>query len=619
VAYEVTPSVTTIDDGRTEAVEADRLFGGLLPGRNERGDVDAALEQADVRVDVAVRMAANHHNPMEAPSTVAAWDSGRLTIHESTMGVRATQLTVAHLLGLPLSHVRVIAPFVGGSFGMKAMVWPSVTLTAMAARAVRRPVKLMLARPQMFTSNGHREEQEQRISLGARRDGRLTAIDHEKLSVASRFDDWAEPATGVSSQLYGVESFRGVHRIIRGNTMTPTFTRGPGEALGVAMLEIAMDELAYELGIDPVELRLRNHTAVDPRGNPWSSDGLPECLRLGAERFGWPGRDPEPRRTKDGSWLIGTGMAAAGYPVAFFMPEQRARARIHADGSAVVQTATQEFGTGVLTMATQVAADALGVELADMEFQAGDSDLPNSTAAVGSAGSAMVGSAVHAAGIALRRQLIGMAIGDEHSPLHAASAESVEVAAGRMTSSERPDASDTYGELLARNHLADTEAMGSWRPPPLDTPHGLLTFGAQFAEVAVDPELGLVRVRRLLGAFAPGRVLNPLLARSQLMGGMLWGLGQALLEGNHMDGRHGRWAAGNLAEYVVPVNADAPDVTIEFVDVRDDVVGPLGAKGVGEIGQVGTAAAIANAVFHATGRRIRQLPMAPELVMDPVH
>jgi xanthine dehydrogenase YagR molybdenum-binding subunit len=230
----------------------------------------------------------------------------------------------------------------------------------------------------------------------------------------------------------------------------------------------------------------------------------------------------------------------------------------------------------------------------------------------------MVSSAVHAAGVALRRQLVGMAIGDEQSPLHGVSAGSVAVAAGRMTSSERPDASETYGELLARNHLADAEASGSWRPPPLDTPHGLLTFGAQFAEVAVDPELGLVRVRRLLGAFAPGRVLNPLLARSQLMGGMLWGLGQALLEGNHMDARSGRWAAGNLAEYLVPVNADAPDVTIEFVAVHDDVVGPLGAKGVGEIGQVGTAAAIANAVFHATGRRIRELPMAPELVMDPV-
>ena len=418
IDYERAPALTTIDEGREHAYEAERLFGGLMPGRNERGDVDTALEQADVRVEVALRMAANHHNPMEAPSTVAAWEDGRLTIHESTMGVRATQLTVAHLLGLPLSHIRVLAPFVGGSFGMKAMVWPSVTLTAMAAREVGRPVKLMLTRPQMFTSNGHREEQEQRIVLGATRDGRLTAIDHEKLSITSPFDDWAEPATGVSSQLYGVDNFRGVHRLIRGNTMTPTFTRGPGEALGVSMLEIAMDELAYELGIDPVELRLRNHTPVDPRGNAWSSDGLPECLRLGAERFGWAGRDPRPRSTRAGDWLIGTGMAAAGYPMAFFMPEQRARARIHADGSAVVQTATQEFGTGVLTMATQVAADALGVELDAMEFQAGDSDLPNSSAAVGSMGATMVSAAVHAAGTALRRQLVELAIGDEASPLH---------------------------------------------------------------------------------------------------------------------------------------------------------------------------------------------------------
>ena len=228
------------------------------------------------------------------------------------MGVRATQLTVAHLLGLPLSHVRVIAPFVGGSFGMKAMVWPSVTLTAMAARHVGRPVKLMLTRPQMFTSNGHREEQEQRIALGATRDGRLTAIEHEKLSITSPFDDWAEPATGVSSQLYACRNFRGVHRLVRGNTMTPTFTRGPGESLGVSMLEIAMDELAYELGIDPVELRLRNHTPVDARGNAWSSDGLPECLRRGAEVFGWSQREPTPRATRDGDWLIGTGMAAVG-------------------------------------------------------------------------------------------------------------------------------------------------------------------------------------------------------------------------------------------------------------------------------------------------------------------
>jgi xanthine dehydrogenase YagR molybdenum-binding subunit len=618
VAYETSPSVTTIDQGRDQAYDAERLFGGLMPARNERGDVEAALARAEHRVEATSRMAANHHNPLEAPSTVAVWEGDRLTLHESTQGIRATQQTVAQLLGLPIAHVRVMTQFVGGGFGAKAMVWPHVTLTAMAARHVRRPVKLMLTRPEMFTSNGHREEQEQRIALGAGPDGRLTAIRHEKLSITSPFDDWAEPATGVSSQLYGCANYLGLHRLVKGNTMTPTFTRGPGEALGVFTLETAMDELAGLLRIDPVELRVRNHTPVDPAGHPWSSDGLVECLRLGAERFGWSDRDPTPRTTREGDWLIGTGMASAAYPVAFFMPPQRARARILADGSATVQTSTQEFGTGVLTMASQVAADALGVAFGDVDFQAGDSDLPNSTAAVGSAGAGMVGSAVHAAGTALREQLVALAVDDQQSPLHGVAPASVTVAEGRLASAERPGATDTYAGLLARNHLSDAEAVGTWRPPPLDTPHGLLTFGAQFAEVAVDPELGLVRVRRLGGVFAPGRVLNPLLARSQLMGGMLWGMGQALLEGNRMDPRTGRWAATNLAEYLVPVNADAPDVRVDFVDVRDDVVGPLGAKGVGEIGQVGVAAAIANAVCHATGRRIRALPMSPELVMDPV-
>jgi xanthine dehydrogenase YagR molybdenum-binding subunit len=254
---------------------------------------------------------------------------------------------------------------------------------------------------------------------------------------------------------------------------------------------------------------------------------------------------------------------------------------------------------------------------ADVQFEAGDTDLPNSSAAVGSAGAGMVSSAVYAAGTALRQQLVALAVGDSASPLHGVDAASIRVAAGRLTSTERPGAADGYRELLGRNHLSDAEATGTWRPPPLDTPHGLLTFGAQFAEVAVDPELGLVRVRRLAGVFAPGRVLNPLLARSQLMGGMLWGMSQALLEGNHTDPRYGRWTATNLAEYLVPVNADAPDVTVDFVEVQDELVGPLGAKGVGEIGQVGVAAAIANAVFHATGRRVRALPMTPELVMDP--
>ena len=617
VSYETAPFVTEIEQARDFAYEAERLFGGLLPGRNERGDAEAALAGAEVRIDVGYRMAANHHNPIEPPSTTAVWEDGRLTLYDSTMSLRAVQLTVAHLLGLPLSDVRVVTHFVGGGFGSKAMVWPHVTLTAMAARHVGRPVKLMLSRPQMFTATGHREEQEQQLSLGATRDGQLTAIRHDKLSITSPFDDWAEPATGVSSQLYACPNFLGTHRLIRGNTMTPTFTRGPGETLGVFVLETAMDELACAIGADPVALRIRNHTDLDPNGNPWSSDGLVGCLQLGAERFGWSQRDPTPRSSSDGNWLIGTGMASAGYPMAMFMPAQWARARIFADGSAVAQTGTQEIGTGVLTMATQVAADALGVDLESMRFQAGDTDLPNTSAAVGSMGSTMVSASVHQAATALRDQLVAMAIADEGSPLHGADPATVKVADGRMALRDQPEAAETYGGLLQRNRMSDAEAIGSWTPPPLDGPFGLMTFGAQFAEVAVDPELGLVRVRRLLGAFAPGRVLNPLLARSQLMGGMLWGLGQALLEGNHMDPRSGRWGAGNLAKYLVAVNADAPDVTIEFVDVEDDVVNPLGVKGVGEIGQVGVAAAIANAVFHATGRRVRELPMTPEVVMDP--
>ncbi len=293
----------------------------------------------------------------------------------------------------------------------------------------------------------------------------------------------------------------------------------------------------------------------------------------------------------------------------------QARARIYIDGTAVIEAATPEFGTGVGTMMTQVAADALGLPLEAVSYKLGDSDLPNITAAVGSAGAMMVSAAVLEAANDLRQQVIALAVSDEQSPLHGAD-PFVDVTDGRLTRRDKHDASESYAELLGRNRRTYAEAIGSWRPPPLDTPRGLLTFGAQFAEVAVDPDLGLVRVRRMLGVFAPGRVLNPKLARSQLMGGMLWGLSQAVLEGNSMDSRYGRWGAISLGEYLVPVNADAPEITIEFVEVQDSGVNPLGVKGVGEIGQVGSAAAIANAVFNATGRRIRELPIAAELVMD---
>ena len=616
ITYEETPSTTTLEQGRDQAYEPERIFGGLVPGRMERGDVDAGLAEAAVRVEQTYRFAANHHNPIESSATTAVWDDDQLTLYDSTQGITATRLTVAALLGLSPTKVRVITHFVGGAFGCKAMVWPHVTLAALAARQVGRPVKLALTREQMFTSCGHREEQEHYVALGASREGRLTALRHLKLSPTSPFDDWAEPSIGTDAQAYACSNYEGVYRLIRANTMTPTFTRAPGEASGMFVLECAMDELAYELGLDPLELRLRNHADVDPvSGNPWSSKGLKECYQRGAERVGWQGRNPAPRSQRDGHWLIGLGMATATYPVPAFpgLQPQRALARLYAaDGSVMVQCGTQEFGTGVATAMIQVAADGLGVPLDRVRFELGDTNLPNTSSAVGSAGAGMVSAAVHTAATALRDQLVARAIADSKSPLHGADPGAVVVRDGRMVLRGQPETGETYSELLKRNFLEEVDALGSWNPTGADSGYAQMTFGAQFAEVAVDADLGLVRVRRMVGAFAPGRVLNAKTARSQLMGGMLWGLGQALLEGTIMDSRVGRWANASLGEYLVPVNADAPDVEVELVEVRDDVVNPLGVKGVGEIGQVGAAAAIANAVFHATGRRVRELPIRIE-------
>lgn len=613
VDYARDASVTTLDEGRDQAYEPEAIFAGFLPARSVRGDVEAGFAAAAHHLDATYSFAANHHNPIEPSATTAVWDGDRLTLYDATQGIVASQNTVAALLGIPPSKVRVRASFVGGGFGCKAMIWPHVTLAAMAARWVRRPVKLALTREQMFTSCGHREEQEQRIELGATKDGRLTALRHHKLSLTSPFDDWAEPSLGMAAQAYDCPHYEGVYRLVRSNTMTPTFTRGPGETTGMFALECTLDELAHRIGVDPVQLRLRNHAEADPHtGHPWSSDGAAECYRRGAARFDWQSRNPAPRSERDGNWLIGKGMATAGYPVFFPMQPQRARARLYADGWAVVQAGTQEFGTGAATVMTQVAADGLGVAVDRVRFEYGDTDLPNVAATVGSAGAGMISAAVHTAVTTLRDQLIGQAVADPASPLHGADPATVVVRQGRMELREDPETGETYQRLMERHFMTDMDALGSWSPPAPDTPYGLATFGAQFAEVAVDQDLGLVRVRRMVGAFAPGRVLNAKTARSQAMGGMLWGIGQALLEGTVVDPRDGRWANAGLGEYLLPVNADAPDVDVEFVEVPDEIVNPLGVKGLGEVGMVGAAAAIANAVFHATGYRARELPIRIE-------
>ncbi|MBB6172759.1 xanthine dehydrogenase YagR molybdenum-binding subunit [Nocardiopsis mwathae] len=616
ISYEREPATTTVAEGRDHAYEAERIFGGMIPGRAERGDITAGLADAEVRVDRTYHLAANHHNPIEMSATTAVWEDSRLTLYDATQGPTATRLTVAELLGIPPSNVRVISDYVGGSFGSKAMIWHHPALAAFAAQHVRAPVKLVLIREQMFDGCGHREEQEQRVVLGARRDGTLTGMLHHKLSPTSHFDDWAEPSLNVASQMYACPNYEGVYRLFKANTMTPTFMRGPGEASGVFAVETAMDELAYELGMDPMQLRLHNHADVDPEsGRPWSSKGLKECYARGAELFGWSDRDPRPGVRREGNWLIGTGMATAIYPVYLPMNPQRARARIYADGHAVIESGAADFGTGVGTVMAQVAADGLGVSTDLVAVHYGDTELPNTVAAVGSAGAGAVSAAVHTAATALRDQLIAQAVADARSPLHGADPAGVEVRDGRMMLRDRPDTGETYAELLQRNMMFDAETLGSWNPPGPDTGHGMATFGAQFAEVAVDPELGVVRTRRMVGVFAPGRVLNLKTAHSQLMGGMLWGLSQALLEATHMEPQLGRWANPSLGEYLLPVHADIPDVRVETIEVEDRVVNPLGVKGVGEIGMVGVSAAIANAVFHATGKRFHELPITIERVM----
>ncbi|MFJ4650151.1 xanthine dehydrogenase family protein molybdopterin-binding subunit [Nocardia sp. NPDC088792] len=611
--YDRVDALVRLDDGRDVQYQPEKVFCGLVPAIQSRGDFEAAARVATHSVDATYHFAANHHNPIECSATAAVWDGDQVTVYDATQGVSATQATVAAYLGISPGNVRVVAHFVGGGFGGKAMIWPHVTLAPMIARELGRPVKVVLTREQMFHGTGLREEQEQRITLVCDDQGIFTGLRHHKLSVTSPFDDFAEVSLGVAGQAYAIPNWDGQYRLIHGNTMTPTFMRGPGEASGMLAMECAVDELATDIGVDPVELRLRNHAAIDPEsGHPWSSDGYAECVRVAAERFGWSAADHRAGPRTDGNWLIGQGMSTAGYPVYLPGQPQRAHARLLADGSLTVQAGTQDFGTGVATTMAQVAGDALGIEFDRIRVDIGDSDYPNIAAAVGSMGAGNVSAAVHTACTDLRTQLIALATGDPESPLHDRIVQEIECRAGRMRVRSNPAVGETYSALLARHHLTDLETIGTWFPPSGDAPYGRISFGAQFAEVAVDPELGLVRVRRMVGAYAPGRVLNAKLARSQILGGMNWGLSQALMEATLPDVRNGAWANSSLLEYLLPVNADAPAVDITFVAVTDAVVNPLGVKGLGEIGMVGASAAIINAIRHATGKPIREIPVRIE-------
>ncbi|MBV8819994.1 MAG: xanthine dehydrogenase family protein molybdopterin-binding subunit, partial [Acidobacteriaceae bacterium] len=529
-------------------------------------------------------------------------------------GVFTDRERVAQVFDLKPENVRIISPYLGGGFGSKGPVWSHVVLAAMAAKRLDRPVKLELRRPQMFGMLGFRSQTHQAVHMGAKSDGTLTALSHDTTCHTSTFDEFVEAASLSARMLYQSPNNSTTHKLVKSDIGTPSFMRAPGEAPGTYGLEAAMDEMAYALKMDPIEFRLKNYAETDPEENkPWSSKSLRECYRMGAERFGWSRRQPEPRSMREGRELIGLGMSTAVYPTR--RSPSNASARLNADGTFSVDAGTQDLGTGTYTIMTQIAAQSFGVPANRVKFRLGDTLLPQTPVSGGSQTAASTGSAVYLASQALREKLIQMVVADAQSPLSGSSAQDVVLENGRLYLRRNPAKGETFQALIARSGQQHVEAQANAKPGAEKERYSMYAFGAQFAEVRIDADLGQLRVSRMVGCFGAGRILNPKTARSQFMGGMVWGIGMALLEETAMDKRLGRWVNNNLAEYHVPVNLDVGHIEALWVDEKDDHVNPIGAKGIGEIGITGSVAAIANAVFHATGVRVRDLPITLDKVL----
>ena len=587
---------------------------GKEPVATTRGDLAAGLAQAEVRVEHTYTTPFETHNPMELHSTIAAWEGDHLTLYDASQGIFNERKFAAVTLGIPPENVRVISYFIGGGFGSKGSMWSHVMLAAMAARATARPVKLVVSRRQMFGPVGGRPRTVQEITLGATKDGTLTAIRHVSTSATSELEEWMEPCAVATRMLYASPNAETNHKLVRINMGTPTFMRAPGEASGTFAIESAMDEMAYALRMDPIAFRLKNYAEKDPQsGQPFSSKSLRQCYAAGADKFGWSKRTMEPRSMRDGDSLVGWGMATATYPTR--RSPASAVARILPDGKAWVRAGSQDIGTGTYTVMTQVAADALGLPPERVRVDLGDTDMPETPTSGGSQTAASVGSAVNAAALAVRSKVVQLAIADAQSPLHNAREEDVQAADGKFSLASDPNKSDTYATILARNGGKPVEAEASVKPGAEAEELSMHSFGAVFAEVRVDRDLGQIRVPRVVAVYGVGKVLNAKLARSQLMGGIVYGIGMALMEETQIDPHLGRYVNAALAEYHVPVNADVQQIDVTFLPEIDTRVNPIGVKGIGEIGNTGIVAALANAVYHATGKRVRDLPLTLDKVL----
>ena len=573
-----------------------------------RGIVDA-YKTASVKVEEEYVVNFNVHNPMELGSIIAIWDApNKLTVYDKTQGVKGSQHTYARLFNIPPENVRVISPFVGGGFGMALRTWPYAAGAVMAAKLVGKPVKLMLARSQMFTQVGYRPYTLQKIGIGANKDGKLTGITHHATAITSTYEEFTESTVNATRFMYQCENVDTIYKIVPVNLGTPTWMRGPGEATGTFALESALDELSYKLGMDPVELRRINYPSVDPEnGKPWSSNYIKECYTKGAERIGWDKRNPKAGSMMENGQHVGFGMGSGTFGA--YRSPASARLLLKNDGSVIIQSAASDIGPGTGTAMVSIASSLLGIDPSSIIFQLGDSSLPNAPIQGGSGTVSAVGSAVHDVCLALRAKLLQLATDVPDSPYKNITVENIVFANSGISYKGN---SLPYTEILKQNKLPVIDISIDSKGSADMQKYSMYSFAVHFVKVYVHPATGVVRVKKVVSAVDTGKIISPKTAESQMIGGVTGGLGMALMEEGVIDHRTGRYVNNNFADYHVPVNADVPDIDIIFIDKPDPYTNPLGTKGMGEVSLIGFAAAVSNAVYHATGKRIRQLPITPD-------
>jgi xanthine dehydrogenase YagR molybdenum-binding subunit len=583
----------------------------------KRGEMDA-YKAAPVKIEREYDQPIEVHNPMELGSIIARWDGpDKVMVYTKTQGVQATQRSIRDAFQLPLENITVHAEHIGGAFGMALRTWPYEIAAIMGAQKVGRPLKLMLHREQMFTNVGHRPATVQKIGLGATPDGKLTGLTHEATGNTSAYEEFTEATVKISQFLYACPNVTTRYRIVPLDVCTPIWMRGPGEATGCFALESAMDELAHELKIDPIELRLRNHADTDPERNlPWSSKYLKECYQLGMERIGWKNRKLEPKALQDGDWLIGYGMGTGSFGA--YRGTASVKARLQPDGRLLLQCSVNDMGPGTATMMTAIASDALGLTASKITVQMGSTGLPPGPTQGGSTVTSTVGSAVHEVCSALKEQIAALA-SKEGSPFHTANvheikAEDLLFSEGGISLKKDPSVKVTYNDLFKQAGLPTLEITKEAKGQ--QQAYSMYSFSVHFVKLRVHPPTGRIKIDHVVSCADAGTIVSPKTAESQMIGGAVGGIGMALMEDLVIDHRFGRPINNNLADYHVPVNADIPAVDVLFVNKRDPYTNPMGSKGIGEIALIGMAPAIANAVFNATGKRIRSLPITPDKLLD---